>query len=208
MNSILNWARPHPVFVFSFIQCTPKTSSSVKYFTVVTLINNRNIMGYDLRVLYCHKTIFVYLIMKKFLNSHLTGHCCLWEALQWWCFMWQDTTTSYCLCRYVNTFSLLTTLFYILCTSPIANSIMAKLTNQFIQTRLRTIDWLQLFTWLWWWLSPSCRQQSISELPSPEWSDYTMKSLLWEPFHDDPRFKCMHCHFLLLLIMFFLFYYH
>ena len=36
--------------------------------------------------------------------------------------------------------SLLTTLFYILCTSPIANSIMAKLTNQFIQTRLRTID--------------------------------------------------------------------
>ena len=98
--------------------------------------------------------------------------------------------------------------FYILCTSPIANSIMAKLTNQFKQTRLRTIDWLQLFTWLWWWLSPSCRQQSISELPSPAWSDYTMKSLLWEPFHDDPRFKCMYCHFLLLLIMFFLFYCH
>ena len=105
MNSILNWVRPHPFFVFSFIQCTPKTSSSVKYFTVVTLINNRNIMGYDLRVLYCHKTIFVYLIMKKFLNSQLTGHCCLWEALQWWCFMRQDTTASYCLCRYVNTFA-------------------------------------------------------------------------------------------------------
>ena len=33
-----------------------------------------------------------------------------------------------------------------------ANSIMAKLTNQFIQTGLRTFDWQQLFTWLWRWL--------------------------------------------------------
>ena len=33
-----------------------------------------------------------------------------------------------------------------------ANNIMAKLTNQFIQTGLRTLDWKQLFSWHWWWL--------------------------------------------------------
>ena len=33
-----------------------------------------------------------------------------------------------------------------------ANCIKVKLTNQFIQTGVRTIHWQQLFTWLWWWL--------------------------------------------------------
>ena len=33
-----------------------------------------------------------------------------------------------------------------------ANNIMAKLTNQFLQTGLSTFDWQQPFTWLWWWL--------------------------------------------------------
>ena len=33
-----------------------------------------------------------------------------------------------------------------------ANNIMAKLTNQFLQTGLSTFDWQQSFTWLWWWL--------------------------------------------------------
>ena len=31
-----------------------------------------------------------------------------------------------------------------------ANNITAKPNNQFIQTGLRTFDWQQIFTWLWW----------------------------------------------------------
>ena len=36
--------------------------------------------------------------------------------------------------------------------SLLANTIMAKLTNQCTQTGLSTFDWQQPFTWLWWWL--------------------------------------------------------
>ena len=41
----------------------------------------------------------------------------------------------------------------------------AKLTNQFIQTGLRTFDWQQLFTWLWWWL-PLRLSKRQSPLPT------------------------------------------
>ena len=43
--------------------------------------------------------------------------------------------------------------------------ITAKLTNQFIQTGLRTFDWQQLFTWLWWWL-PLRLSKRQSPLPT------------------------------------------
>ena len=46
-----------------------------------------------------------------------------------------------------------------------ANYITAKLTNQFIQTGLRTFDWQQLFTWLWWWL-PLRLSKRQSPLPT------------------------------------------
>ena len=46
-----------------------------------------------------------------------------------------------------------------------ANNITAKLTNQFIQTGLRTFDWQQLFTWLWWWL-PLTLWKRQSPLPT------------------------------------------
>ena len=43
--------------------------------------------------------------------------------------------------------------------------ITGKLTNQFIQTGLRTFDWQQLFTWLWWWL-PLRLSKRQSPLPT------------------------------------------
>ena len=41
----------------------------------------------------------------------------------------------------------------------------AKLTNKFMQTGLRTFDWQQLFTWLWWWL-PLRLSKRQSPLPT------------------------------------------
>ena len=46
-----------------------------------------------------------------------------------------------------------------------ANNITEKLINQFIQTELRTFDWQQLFTWLWWWL-PLRLSKRQSPLPT------------------------------------------
>ena len=45
------------------------------------------------------------------------------------------------------------------------HNITAKLTNQFIQTGLRTFDWQQLFTWLWRWL-PFWLSKRQSPLPT------------------------------------------
>ena len=55
-------------------------------------------------------------------------------------------------------------------TSLSANTITAKLTNHFQQTRLTTIDWQTLFmiTWLWRWLS-----LRLSKRQSPTTVQYT-----------------------------------
>ena len=45
------------------------------------------------------------------------------------------------------------------------HNITAKLTNQFIQTGLRTFNWQQLFTWLWRWL-PFWLSKRQSPLPT------------------------------------------
>ena len=47
----------------------------------------------------------------------------------------------------------------------LANTIMAKLTNQCTQTGLSTFDWQQPFTWLWWWL-PLRLSKRQSPLPT------------------------------------------
>ena len=68
-----------------------------------------------------------------------------------------------------------------------ANNITAKLTNQFIQTGLRTFDWQQLFTWLWWWLPLTLwkRQQSFSGPHSPGRSNHTITCY--------PRVQTIYC---------------
>ena len=46
-----------------------------------------------------------------------------------------------------------------------ADKITAEMTNQFLQTGIRTFDWQQLFSCLWWWL-PLRLSKRQSPLPT------------------------------------------